>query len=173
MMSRLSHISEKHIVRCTLAMVVSTIVAGCPRSSWYGDPYAGCISGSQAIRGSKLQNCFEFQFDTYEGEFSELKRRPLFAIVWQAHMGGVSTSDNRNLIISIHGHSIAPSRTKKAVYALQPDYSLIQLPLTHEEIDHLFSIARSRDEAGPMFYSDPTWREKVQPNLKVVEPPQP
>jgi hypothetical protein len=104
-----------------LALGMAVIAAGCGR-------YAGAIFGGQTVPGSTLQNCYDFQFDTYEGTYNESKRRPLFAIVWQAHCVGSSRSDGRNMLVSIHEHSVAPSRTKKAVYALQPDYLLNNYP---------------------------------------------
>jgi len=156
-------------LRILVGLDLLLLVAGC----WCaGSRYAGAISGSEAIPGSKMQNCFVFQFDTYEGVYSESKRRPLFAIFWQAHRAGTSGSNSRNMVISIHGHSIAPTREKKAVYALQPDYSLQQLPLTEREVDRLFSIVRSHEGDGPRLASDPAWQQKVHPKLQIIEPPQ-
>ena len=133
--------------------------------------YAGGAIGSQTISGTTLQNCYAFQHDRYEGQFTEAKRRPLFAIVWQGRATGEVTSNGENLLTSIHGHSVNLSRSKKAVYALQPDYSLRPLPLSEREIDHLFAIAHSKDNPPPMFYKDAVWQSKVEPFLYVVEPP--
>ena len=159
--------NQEFIVKARLALMLAVLclafaAVGCRR-------YAGGTSGSQLIPGSTLQNCSVFQHDTYEGEWDKSKRRPLFAIVWQAKIAGSSATDNRNLTTSIHGHPVALSPAKKAVYALQPDYSLQEIALSEQEIDHLFAIADSDPDDGLRFASDAVWREKVEPFLRIVE----
>jgi hypothetical protein len=130
----------------------------------------------ESIPGSKLGKFYVVRFDK-----TESKRRPLFVIVWKASdIGPVSFGhlDRAVPSISIDRHALTPPPTTKAIYALQPDYSLQQLSLTDEEITRLFShITRSEERAVPiderdLFPSDPYWEEKVDPHLKVVEPPQ-
>jgi hypothetical protein len=141
-----------------------------------GERQASAISRIQSIPGSKLQKFYVIQFDK-----AESKRRPLAVIVWKAHRAGRISLDHLDKAvpaISINGHSVTPSPTKKAIYALQPDYSLQQLPLTDEEITHLFShITRSEERVvssyeRELFPSDPYWEQKVDPHLNAVEPPQ-
>jgi hypothetical protein len=132
----------------------------------------------QVVQGSKLYKDYVVQFDK-----AGLGRRPLVVIAWKArlHLEGESVDLNHTdqdiPAITIDGHSVVPPRTKKAIYALQPDYSLRQLPLTEEEITRLFShITRSQERATfderNTLPSDPYWEQKVDPHLKVVEPSQ-
>jgi len=136
------------------------------------DRYGGNIIGAAAIQESTVQACFVFQFDTYQERFDASKRRPLFAIVWQATRVGTTSSSDRGLVNSIHMHPIAPSRKHKAVYCLQPDYSLKALSLTNDEIDTLFALVSSDSSttSGMHLTFNSIWQQKVQPFLKVVEP---
>jgi hypothetical protein len=68
---------------------------------------------------------------------------PLFLVLWlgkQGTRGGTVGGST----MEVHGHPISPELDKKAVYALQPDYSLRELSLTPAEIDDLLS---NRQEA--------------------------
>jgi hypothetical protein len=136
---------------------------------------ASAVSRVQSIPGSPLMKHYIIQFDR-----PGLERRPLFVIVWKASRFGRSSLghlDRAVATISINSHTMTPSRAKKAVYALQPDYSLKELPLTEEEIARLFShITRSeqRDVSSDqieLLPTDPFWEQKVDPYLKIVEPP--
>ena len=138
------------------------------------------MSVSQAIPGSKLRNYYVVQFDPHQGARAETRLwRPLFVIVWKAE-GGLVSLDCRPAIagIWINRHSVTPPAGKKAIYALQPDYSLQQLSLTEDEVTRLFShITRSAERATTAIAiqrkslpSDPYWEQKVGPHLKVVDP---
>ena len=102
--------------------------------------------------------------------------------------------------ITIFGHLVRPPSTKNAIYALKPDHSLEQISLTKEETARLFSritdVEKRQDQRlahlvrfikrkdprwkeslsalranEGLFPSDPYWEQKVDPHLKVVEPP--
>jgi hypothetical protein len=150
---------------------------------------------SQDIPASKLTKFYVVQFDDPIS-----KRNPLFVIVWKAKISGnLGTGSGR---VVIHEHSMGSLSNKKAIYALQPDYSLQLLPLTEEEVARLFShIARNEARMDrrvasiieredletltrqdpdwfrklraeqDLFPPDPHWEQKVDPYLKVVEPP--
>jgi hypothetical protein len=142
------------------------------------------ISYSQRIPGSKLRKFYVVQFDTRQDAHAVAKLwRPVFVIVWKAEKASVSL-DRRPAIarISINGHSVTPPAAKRAIYAIQPDYSLQQLSLTEEEITRLFSHITTRIEKRetalrergtfPLDPSDPYWEQKVDPHRKIVELPQ-
>ncbi len=154
---------------------------------------------SQPISGSKLEKAYVIHFETDQDVSAKRRRRPLFVIVWKAEkIGAVGFGFQRAISeIAIHGHLVTPRSTKDAIYALQPDYSLQQLHLTEEEITRLFSRITARelqidervaslierqgtdwlnegyDEQGEegLFPAAPDWEQKVDPHLKVVEPP--
>ena len=103
-----------------------------------GERQASAIFRSQSIPGSKVEKSYVIQFDK-----AESKRHPLVVIVWKASRTGAISLyhlDKAVPAISINGHSVTPPPTKKAIYALQPDYSLQQLSLTEEEITPCFRI---------------------------------
>jgi hypothetical protein len=146
---------------------------------------------SESVSSSKLKKFYVVHF----GE-PVSRRIPQYVIVWKATILGSFGPD-----ISVHGHSVSPSSTTKAVYSLQPDYSLERLPLTEDEMTRLFSHitrceSRMDDRVASLleqdlealtrrdpdwfqrlsteqdsFPPDPYWEEKVDPHLKVVEPP--
>jgi hypothetical protein len=156
-------------------------------------------SHDEAIPGSKLVTRYVVQFDTNRDGHPGPDWRPLFVIVWKAeNCESIGFGFPR---IWINGHLMRPPSGRNVIYALQPDYSLKQLPLTADEIAHLFSHITSsekrtdervasvlqrierrdpkrvsefcaeRDEEG-RFPPNGYWKEKVDPYVKVVEPPQ-
>ncbi len=138
-----------------------------------GEREASAVSRVQSIPGSSLEKHYLVQFDK-----PGLKRQPLLVIVWKAKDTlsiSLGQLDTDAPTIAIDGHLMTPSRRKKAVYALQPDYSLQQLSLTEEEIVRLFShITRSEERAVSsadveIFPADPYWEEKVDPHLKIAD----
>jgi len=91
----------------------------------------------------------------------------LFVIAWTAKNGGGSTSfSGRNLLTSIHGHTVHPSLERRAVYALQADGTLQQIPLTDEQITALF---REMQDVGFHTSHSDIWQEAVAPHLIRVE----
>jgi hypothetical protein len=101
--------------------------------------------------------------------------------------------------IEIERHLVRPPSATIAIYALKPDYSLEMISLTKEEtarllshvtdmekrqdqrLSHLVSFIEQKDPRWKeslsavranegLFSSDPYWRQKVDPHLKVVEP---
>jgi hypothetical protein len=135
---------------------------------------SSAVSRQQSIPRSDLTKHYVIQFDK-----PGPKRQPLLVIVWKAKgipstgFGGLNTDSP---VIVVDEHQLKPPRTKKAVYALQPDYSLQQLPLTEKEIERLFShLTRSEERVVSQIEvetlpPDPYWEEKVDPHLKVVDP---
>lgn len=125
-------------------------------------PYGGGTSGSAAIPGDYSKHyAYVFQYDKTE-------RKPLFVIFWIKTNGTKSGSkmDYRSLTTEINGRPITPSLSRKAAYALQQDYSLKEIALTNEEIDHLFKV--DEDDKDSIAH-DKLFQSKVVPNLKLVD----
>ena len=138
-----------------------------------GQRETSAISREQSLTGSSLKKYYVVQFDK-----PGLKRQPLLVIVWKAK-NSASISlwhlDTAAPVIEINGHVITPPGTKKAIYTLQPNYSLQRLSLTEAEIARLFShIVQSEErpvsaQDVEILPADPYWEEKVDPHLKDVE----
>lgn len=122
--------------------------------------YSDCDFGAISIMDSKLKNCFVLQF-------SQQERAPLYAIFWKAKNHGVTTHDHK-LITSINGNKFSCDKNKKAIYALQPDYSLKSLTIPDDKIDEIFQYI----DVGPTKYLENNiiWKNKISPFLEIVEP---
>ena len=136
---------------------------------------------SEAVPALKLYRFYIVQF-----EEPVSKRNPLFVIAWKATDSGSLGFDFRQPIagIVIHEHLLKPPSKTKAVYALQPDYSLQQLSLTEREIGDLFSHItgnelRSDERVASlvkqpdfdlMSRKDPGWLDKVCNEQEVFPP---
>ncbi|MGO8750081.1 MAG: hypothetical protein ACLQNE_29395 [Thermoguttaceae bacterium] len=119
-----------HIMALSMIVFGGATLGGC-------SPKGGGITvGSEAIPKSTEQVCYAFQLSPIGN--SAPRTRYLFGVLWLAKQAGSAGGAN-NLLTEIHRHPISPDLSKKAVYALQPDYSLKELSLTPAEIDQLFS----------------------------------
>ena len=98
---------------------------------------------------------------------------PLFLVMWLGKQGTVGGTVGGSMM-AVHGHPISPAPDKKAVYALQPDYSLKELGLTPAEIDHLLSnmqeaqAAMIHNKHPKRLQDDEVFKTKVFSQLKVV-----
>jgi hypothetical protein len=134
-------------------------------------------------------------FETFPDGRCRPERRPVFVIAWKAEATKVAFGFERpEPAIAVNDRVLTPPANTRAIYALQADGSLQQLPLTEDEITRLFShIARKElqdDERlaaliekqdadvlhkachdDTLFSADSSWEKKVDPHLKVVEPP--
>jgi hypothetical protein len=91
----------------------------------------------------------------------------LFVIAWTAkHGAGSVTHSGRNLLTAIHGHPIHPSLDKRAVYGLQLDYSLKQIPLTEEQTG---TLLREMQNADFHTSHNGLWQKEIAPHLAQVE----
>lgn len=113
--------------------------------------------GSQRDRGIRLQICYVL----YEVRGQE-GWDPAFAVFWRGPYAGTAGQ------FEIHGHPLQVRPEKKVVYALRPDYSAQELPLSEEEALHLWEVLMSNDR---ILRGDPIWEEKVRPHLSVIYPP--
>ncbi|MFA5165258.1 MAG: hypothetical protein WC481_06830 [Candidatus Omnitrophota bacterium] len=141
-----------------LIITVCCVFCGCGKIGQQN--YSGGSFGGAAIPGDYTKG-YNFVFQCKE-------TKPLFAIFWIKTYGAPSNSktDSRGLIIEINGHPITPSLSKKTVYALQPDYSLKEVALTNEEIDHLFKVDEEHKDS---LAHDKLFQTKIVPNLKIVD----
>jgi len=152
-----------HITALSMLVFIGATLGGCsPKYSGGG--------GSEAISGSTEQICYEYQLPPPS---STSPRTPLFVVLWLAKKAGWTSMGPYGLL-KIHGHPISPDLNKKAVYALQPDYSLKELSLTPAEIDQLFSHMQDAQVSrmqGRRLQDDEVFKTKVVSQLKNVESP--
>ncbi len=151
----------KNTVILVVTLMTLMTSFGCEKRS----KYRGSNFGSQAIQGTNLLNCYVLQFDTYTGQFDDRRRKPLFAILWKAKMAGSIESNGRNYVTAIHGHKISPPVKRMAVYALQSDYGLKEIPLSREDAEHVFRL----QTANKNFEQDVIWKRKVAPHLHIID----
>jgi hypothetical protein len=129
---------------------------------------------SQAIPASKLKRFYVVQF----GEPLS-SRAPMFVVVWKGTTFGSFCTN-----MEINGHSVRPVSTSKAIYVLQPDYSLQRLRLSEEEITRLLShVTRNqvriddrvaslveRQDIETLSRQDPAWLEKLRSEQELLPP---
>ena len=167
MMMRQFRVAPQKVGYTVMLSVISICVMGCP-GNW--GRYAGAISGSRTIPGSRLQYCYELQFDKMRDPKNPTKsvaeRQPLFCVLWKATKAGDSKYSGSNFLISIHGHVISHTDAHK-VYALQSDYSLKEIPLTTEETDRVFHLLQGPNDDS--FQHDKTWNSRVAPCLVEMD----
>ena len=155
---------------------------------------------SQTIPESKVKKQYVVQFDVQSDGYPGPEWRLLFVIVWKAeNLGSQWLDPIRRSTIWMNGHVLRPASGKPGIYALQPDYSLRQIPLTAEETARLFSrltdwekrnderaasVIHAIEQDAPdwreqlsaeldeerRFPRDEYWDQKVDTHLKVVEP---
>jgi hypothetical protein len=90
------------------------------------------------------------------------------AILWKAEKPPVFPKD-----LTINGHYPAwPSdksiRGQSAVYALQPDYTLMRIPLSSQEMGRLSSLLEEAKQ-NSRFRGSEFWRTCIEPDLRFVE----
>ena len=131
--------------------------------------------GGEAISDSKKdQLCYAYQLPPPS---STSPRTAVYLILWVAKQVGSSTEDSNNLLTEIHGHPISADLDKKAVYALQPDYSLKELRLTPAEVERLISnrqdaqTAMMQNQTPKRLQDDEVFKTKVFSQLAHVESP--
>jgi len=129
-----------------------------------GERYVGPASVCQVIPNSALVASLIVQYDRYSGEYDASKRRPLFGIVWKGRNGGSDTTNTGNQIVEINGHPITVSFRRSAVYALQPDYTLREIPLALVERDHVLGLV----ESPGGIVNDGVWKAKITPYLQTL-----
>ena len=89
-----------------------------------------------------------------------------FVIAWIADRPGGGSASQDGLLTEIYGRPVHPSLDHRAVYALQPDGSLQELPLTEGQIMQLFREMKSED-FHPLRHE--LWQREIAPKLRRVE----
>ena len=129
-------IHSPQVVALATLLIIGAVSDGCTR-------YGGGAVGSEAISDNSTKHiCYAYQLPPPS---STSPSTPVFLVLWLAKQAGSATTGPNNLLTEIHGHPISPDLDRKAVYALQPDYSLRELALTPAEIEHLFSNRREAE----------------------------
>jgi len=128
----------------------------------------GFRCGSQEIPSSSLRNYYILHFDSIAGKNGESVKIPLYAILWKAKPTGPKYSSNWQLVKMITAGEIAIPSRGKAIYALQPDFTMSILPLREVERNAIFDMFLSSKKKNP-FNENSIWRSQVAPNLVIVE----
>jgi hypothetical protein len=89
-----------------------------------------------------------------------------FVITWIASRPGFASARQDGLLTEIYGRPVHPRLDRRAVYALQPDGSLHEIPLTEEQIARLFREMKS-DDFHPL--DNELWQREIAPKLRRVE----
>ena len=123
--------------------------------------------GSQAIPGSNIQNCYVVQYRFPDSAEGSQARQPVYAILWQGTTVGVVKRSHANWVTAIHGYPLSIDQSHNAVYALQPDYSLRELPLGPSDQQWIFSAIRS--ETAKQLAKEQFWQDRIAPQLHQIE----
>jgi hypothetical protein len=143
-----------------VALVVILFAQGCSEKR-----LGPTAVGSHVIPGSEMRWHFVFQYkpSTEKGRVSADSL--MYAVFWKGRWSLGVGSDHQHGVTTINGHTIKPDLERKAVYALQPDYTLRAINLADEEINRLFELHEAEDAT---FAESQVWQQKVAPQLNVV-----
>jgi hypothetical protein len=133
-------------------------------------PTEGFRCGSQKIPDSSLKNYYILRFDTLKGIDNKTVKKPLYAILWKARPADTANSSSWHLVRLITAGKISIPKKEKAIYSLQPDFTLSILPLKEVELNALFDLFLSARKKEP-FYKNSVWQSQIAPNLIIVEVP--
>lgn len=148
----------KQIILIALLLVVVSV--SCDRAP-VRTVYGGGSSGSYSNPDRQTTTCVVTQLDP--------QQKLLFVVAWTAERGGgTSSRSEQNLLTTIHGHPVTPSTSKRALYALQPDHTLREIPLSEPDLKALFD--EMQKEGFHTSHSE-LWQKQVAPNLTKVESP--
>ena len=89
-----------------------------------------------------------------------------FVIAWIADRPGGGSAIRDGLLTEIYGRPVHPSLDHRAVYALQPDGRLQEIPLPEDQIARLFREMKS-DDFHPL--RNELWQREIAPKLIRVE----
>jgi hypothetical protein len=150
-------------MKAVQSFAIASILALCVSACHRAEPRWGGCSGGRAIPGDFTMFLnYELQGDLYTGAWDESKKRPVFVILWKGS-GQTSSYDGDNRLTSINGHRLSLSLTNRAVYALQPDYSVRDLGFSDPELSEILNaIANDTPIEGDL------WTNKLAPRLYIV-----
>ncbi len=156
-----------------LLLIGLILLSGCDRVGEWHDFYFTQSGGRTSAGGAPRIYV--------GGVVQKQSNRPVYAICLICNT--VVTANSEGLVITLHydsahgiitaieGHPIHPSLWHKAIYALHPDFSLAELPLSEEEVQ---LILDSLDHPGQNGFPTPTFTAaftaKVYPRLQAISP---
>jgi hypothetical protein len=150
------------------------ILFGLACSSCDLNPSYGCHDFSWGIGGAQKTT------KVFWGWIQDKNEKPLFAVCaisdtrtsanTQTFGNWVLDTDNNGRIVGFQGARFQISRFKKAIYALQADHSLREIPLSEQETETLLTLfdSQNNDEAKSIS-EEPLVREKIVPQLQEVQ----
>lgn len=142
----------RHLLPAILVIVIAAVVCGCRPQ------FEGCSGSTYPSPDNKSTTLLMSQRDGSGHLF--------FVIAWIADRPGGGSASKDGLLTEIYGRPVHPSLDHRAVYALQPDGSLQELPLTEEQLIQLFREMKSED-FDPMRHE--LWQREIAPKLRRVE----
>lgn len=160
---------KKNLVIILILAIIISVAYNINRSR--KSSTTGFQSGSQKIPESLLRNYYVFRFDTVKGIDNKTTKKPLYAILWKAQPASASYSSSWHLVKMINDGKISIPQNEKAIYSLQPDFTLSILPLKEVELNSLFELFLSTRKIEP-FYNNSIWQSQIAPNLMIVEVPE-
>ena len=84
-------------------------------------------------------------------------------VLWIGAGGATSSHDGDNRLTEINGHRLRLSLTNRAVYALQPDYSVRDLSFAEPELSKILdALAKGTPIEGDL------WTNRLAPRLCVL-----
>jgi len=116
-----------------------------------------------------LQNYYIFRYDIAKGLNNTKIKKPLYAILWKAQSTSLASS-SWQLVKMINDRKISIPKKEKAIYSLQPDFTLSTLPLKEVDVNNLFDLFLS-SKGNESFYKNSIWQSQIAPNLIIVEVP--
>jgi hypothetical protein len=151
--------SMKAVQNFILACVLAVSLSACDRAVPL-EPRWGSRCGLRPIPGdSTLGLTYELQGEWHESTVV----RPVFVILWKSEINGGSTWGHGGGTC-INGHPLAISLTNRAVYALQPDYTLRDMGLSEPGLSTVLNaIAKDAPIEGGL------WTNELAPRLCIVQ----
>lgn len=168
-MDKAGKIKKKNLVIILFLVIVVGLVYNLNRGRKSSTEGFRC--GSQKIPESTLRNYYIFRFDTIKITGEESVRKPRYAILWKSNTTDASYSSSWHLVKKINDGDIVIPQKEKAIYSLQPDFTLSILPLREVEVNSLFEMFLAKGSSKP-FYENSIWQAQIAPNLVIVEVPE-
>jgi len=145
-------------INCMTRFVVSLVILAA-LASGCGPRYVGGMCGSYANADRKTFT----EVATQRDQHGQL----LFVIAWTRRNGDTTYEySGRNLLTSINGHPVQASLDHRAVYALQADGTLQQLPLSETQTTALFQEMQQTDFHATF---SALWQQAIAPRLVQIQ----
>jgi len=151
--------SMKAVKSFALTCLLAVGLSACNRAGPV-EPRWGSCSGTRPIPGdSTLGLTYELQGAWHESTVA----RPVFVILWKSEINGGTTWGYGGETY-INGHLLTLSHSNRAIYALQPDYTVKDMGLPEPDIAAVLNALATR---API--EDKLWTNKLAPRLCIVQ----